>query len=147
MTLKGTYSKLADPILPVPVTSKADEDPIKNERAIFETPFSHYTSMGNFLRRPRAPNSAGSGPIWPKFELVRDFMPAIVTCKFEKDLKVDSLRLLTCLMLYLSARVSVGFAVPQLITQYTLVYISSYRSSSESHGANRKFNNNSCYVK
>ena len=30
------------------VTSKFDEDLIKNERASLETPFSHYKSMGNF---------------------------------------------------------------------------------------------------
>ena len=71
--------------MPVLVTSKFDEDPIKNERANLETPFSHYKS-GKFFRRSRAPNSVGSGPNWPKFELVRDFMPVLVTCKFEKDL-------------------------------------------------------------
>ena len=30
------------------VTSQFDEDPIKNERASLEIPFSHYKSMGNF---------------------------------------------------------------------------------------------------
>ena len=30
------------------VTSKFDEDPIKNERASLETLFSHYKSIGNF---------------------------------------------------------------------------------------------------
>ena len=30
------------------VTSKFDEDPIQNEQASLETPFSHYKSMGNF---------------------------------------------------------------------------------------------------
>ena len=34
--------------MPVLVTSKFNEDPIKNERASLETPFSHYKSMGNF---------------------------------------------------------------------------------------------------
>ena len=34
--------------MPVLVTSKFDEDPIKNERASLETPFSHYKSVGNF---------------------------------------------------------------------------------------------------
>ena len=35
--------------MPVLVTSKFDDDPIKkNERASLETPFSHYKSMGNF---------------------------------------------------------------------------------------------------
>ena len=33
-----------------------------------------------------APNSVGSGPIWPKFELVPDCMHVLVTCKFEEDL-------------------------------------------------------------
>ena len=35
--------------MPVLVTSNIDDDSIKNERASMETPFSHYTSMGNFL--------------------------------------------------------------------------------------------------
>ena len=34
--------------MPVLVTSKFEEDPIKNERASLETPFSHYKSMGKF---------------------------------------------------------------------------------------------------
>ena len=78
--------------MPVLVTSKSDEDPIKNEQASLETQFSHY-KYGKFFRRSRAPNSVGSGPIWPKFELVRDFMPVLVIirgklkcCKFEKNL-------------------------------------------------------------
>ena len=68
--------------MPVLVTSKFDEDPIKNERA---TIFPLYV-YGKFFRRSRAPNSVGSGPIWPKFELIRDFMPVLITCKFEKNL-------------------------------------------------------------
>ena len=35
--------------MPVLVTSKFDEDPIKSEQASMETPFSHYKSMGNVL--------------------------------------------------------------------------------------------------
>ena len=35
--------------MPVLVTSKFDDDSIKNEHAGMETPFSHYKSMGNFL--------------------------------------------------------------------------------------------------
>ena len=34
---------------PVLVTSNFDDDPIKNEKASTETPFSHYKSMGNVL--------------------------------------------------------------------------------------------------
>ena len=63
--------------MPVLVISKFDEDPIKKERISLETPFSHYKSMGN--RRTMAPNSVGSGLIWPKFELLRDFMPSLKT--------------------------------------------------------------------
>ena len=84
-------SKVTDPIrpefehvqdfMPVLVTSKFDEDLIKNERASLETPFSHCKSMGNFLD-----TQGHLGPIWPNFELVQDFMPVPVTCKFEKDL-------------------------------------------------------------
>ena len=66
--------------MPVLITSMFDKEPIKNERASLETPFSHYMSMRNIL------DAQGSGPIWPKFELVRDFRPGLVTCKFEKDL-------------------------------------------------------------
>ena len=35
--------------MPVLVTSKFDKDPIKNECASLETPFSHYKAMENFL--------------------------------------------------------------------------------------------------
>ena len=45
--------------------------------------FSHY---GDFSRRSRAANSAVLGPIWPNFELVRDVMVVLVTCKNEEDL-------------------------------------------------------------
>ena len=49
--------------------------------------FSHYKSMGifPFSRRSRAANSAVLGPIWPNFELVRDVMDVLVTCKYEED--------------------------------------------------------------
>ena len=42
--------------------------------------------MGVFLRRSRAANSVVGGPIWPKFELVRDIMDVFVTYKFKMDL-------------------------------------------------------------
>ena len=47
--------------------------------------FPHYKSMGVFLRRSRAANSVVSGPIWPKFELIRNIMHVLVTSKYEKD--------------------------------------------------------------
>ena len=72
--------------MPILVTSNEfDDNSIKNERASMETPFSHYKCTGIFFRRSRAANSIVSGPIWPKFELVRDFMLVLVTCKCKKD--------------------------------------------------------------
>ena len=47
--------------------------------------FSHYKSMGDFSRRSRAANSAVLGPMWPNFELVRDIMDVLLTCKYEED--------------------------------------------------------------
>ena len=49
-----------------------------------ETPFSHCKSMGNFLDL-KGVNSVISGPIWLKFELVRDFMHVVISCKYKKD--------------------------------------------------------------
>ena len=72
--------KLDQAFMPVLVTNNFDDDLIKNERANMETPFSHCKSMGNFL------DAQGQLTlIWPKFELVRDFMHELVTCKYKKD--------------------------------------------------------------
>ena len=49
-----------------------------------ETSFSHYKTMGKFLDF-KAAHSVVSGPIWLKFEHVRDFMHFLVTCKYKKD--------------------------------------------------------------
>ena len=76
--------KLVQAFMPVLVTSNFDDDSIKNERASMETPISHYIYGKNF-RRSRAANFVVSGPIWPKFELVRDFMHVLVICKYKKD--------------------------------------------------------------
>ena len=70
--------------MPVLVISNFDDDSIKNEWAGMEIPFSQYKSMGNVLDF-KAANSLVSGPIWLKFELVRDFMHVLVTCKHKKD--------------------------------------------------------------
>ena len=66
--------------MPVLVTSNFDDDSIKTEQASMETAFSHYKS-GKSFRRSRAANSVVSGLVWPKFELVRDFMHV----KYKKD--------------------------------------------------------------
>ena len=47
--------------------------------------FSRYKSMGIFPDAQRAANSEVLGPIWPNFELVRDVMDILVTCKYEED--------------------------------------------------------------
>ena len=47
--------------------------------------YSHNV-YGDFSRRSRAANSPVLGPIWPNFELVRDVMNVLVTCKYEEDL-------------------------------------------------------------
>ena len=41
--------ELVRDFIPVLVTNKSDEDPIKIERASLEAPFSYYKSMGNVL--------------------------------------------------------------------------------------------------
>ena len=47
--------------------------------------FSHYNTYGDFFRLSRAANSPVSGPIKPKFELVRALMHVIIACKYEMD--------------------------------------------------------------
>ena len=67
-------------------TCKNEEDPIENEGARLFTRFLPLEVYGDFSRRSRAANSAVLGPIWPNFELVRDIMNVLVTCKYEEDL-------------------------------------------------------------
>ena len=60
--------------------------------------FSHYKSMGIFSRRSRAANSAVLGPIWPNFELVRDVIYGLLTCKYDEDpIKNEGARVVTTL--------------------------------------------------
>ena len=68
--------------MPVLVISNSDDDLIKNEQASMETPFSNRKP---FFRCVKAANLVVSGPIWPKFELVRDFMHVLIICKYKKD--------------------------------------------------------------
>ena len=55
--------------MPVLVASKFEKDLIENEH--------------HFFHHSRARNSKIIDQIWPYFELVRDFMPVFVTCKFD----------------------------------------------------------------
>ena len=41
--------------------------------------------MNIFFHHSRAGNSKMIDQIWPYFELVQDFMPVLVTCKFDGD--------------------------------------------------------------
>ena len=63
------------------VTSNNEEDPIKIEGARVATlqniDFSN-TNLG-------AANSTVRGRIWPKFELIRDIVGILVTCKNEEE--------------------------------------------------------------
>ena len=78
------------------VTCKNEEDPIKNEGARVLTIFSPLQVYGNFFRQSRAANSAVLGRIWLKFELVRDIIDVLVTCKYEKDpIKNEGAKVLT----------------------------------------------------
>ena len=56
------------------------EKPRKSGDIVFPI-ISHW----GFFRRSRAANSAVSGPIRPKFELIRALMHVIIACKYEKD--------------------------------------------------------------
>ena len=58
--------------------------------------FSHYKYMEIFSRRSRAAHSTVLAPIWPNFELVRDVIDVLVTCKYEEDqIKNEGARVFT----------------------------------------------------
>ena len=58
---------------------------------------------GVFSRRSRAANPAVLGPIWPNFELVRDFMDVLIICKYEEDpIKNEGARVVTTLYINIS---------------------------------------------
>ena len=62
------------------VICKFKEDPIKQIGQHFPV-----MSMAKHFCHSRASNSKVNIPVWPKFELRRDFMPVLVTCKFDED--------------------------------------------------------------
>ena len=80
------------------VTCKNEEDPIINAGARVFTTFLPLYVYGDFSRRSRAANSTVLGPTWPNFELVRDVMDVLVTCKYEEYLiKNEGARVVTTL--------------------------------------------------
>ena len=66
------------------LTCKNEVDQIKNEGARVFTRFLPLKVNGDFSRHPRAANSAVLGPIRPNFELVRDVMDVLITCKYKE---------------------------------------------------------------
>ena len=63
-----------------PHNLQIEEHPIKNESFI-----DRKRSTMGFFRLSRASNSQVKSLIWPKFELIREFMVVLVPCKFEDD--------------------------------------------------------------
>ena len=77
-------------------TCKNEDDRSKNEGARVITKFLPLQVYGDFSRRSRAANSTVLSPIWPNFELVRDIIDVIVSCKYEDDpIKNEGARVFT----------------------------------------------------
>ena len=66
--------------MPVLVTCKFDEDWIQT-RKDGDTIFPIQSQW----ERSRTNNFVVKSLTWPKIELIGDFMPVLVTCKFDKD--------------------------------------------------------------
>ena len=47
--------------------------------------FHHHKCMGANFQHSRASNTEVNSLIWPKFELIREFMAVLATCKFDED--------------------------------------------------------------
>ena len=69
----------------VRVICKFGDDWIKNEGAVISTTFSTLKVYREKFQHSRASNSKRNSPIWPEFEIVRDFMPVLLTCKLAED--------------------------------------------------------------
>ena len=77
------------------ITCKYEEDPIKNEgaRVVTTTLYINISDAQGKITlvlvvvsgRNLNSSNAVLGPIWPNFDLVRDFMDVLVTCKYEED--------------------------------------------------------------
>ena len=88
--------ELIQAFMHVLVTCQNEDDGFKNEVARVFTRFLSLQVYGDFSRRSRAANSAVLGPTWPNFELVRDVMYVLVTCKYEEDpIKNEGARVFT----------------------------------------------------
>ena len=94
---QGPKFELIQAFMHVLVTCKNEDDRIKNEGARAFTRFLPLYVYEDFFRCPNAANSAVLGPIWPNFELVRDVMDVLVTCKYEDPNKNEGARVVTTL--------------------------------------------------
>ena len=84
-------------------TLNYENDSIKNEGARVITTFFPIKGYGDFSRRSRAANSAVLSPIWPNYELGREFMVVLVTCSNEEDsIKNKGTRVFTTLYINFS---------------------------------------------
>ena len=78
------------------VTCENEDDRFKNEVARVFTRFLPLQVYGDFSRRSSAAYSAVLKPIWPNFELVRDVIDVLVTCRYEEDpIKNEGARVVT----------------------------------------------------
>ena len=88
--------KLIQALIHVLITCKYEKNQIINNGENVMTSFSPLQVYGIFFIRSRAANSTVLGPISPNFELVRDVMDVLITCKYEEDLiKNEGARVLT----------------------------------------------------
>ena len=58
---------------------------MKTEFIVTEKRWRHHFPHSKSMERSWANNSVVKSPTQPKFELIRDFMPVLVICKFDKD--------------------------------------------------------------
>ena len=106
------------------ITCKNEEDPIKNEGASVLTTFSPLYVYRDFSRRSGAANFAVLGPIWPNFEILRDIMVFLVTCKNkEGPIKNEGARVLTTLNINFSD--AQGQLTPQSVVGFGRILDSS----------------------
>ena len=101
--------ELIQALIHVLITCKYEKDPIKNSGENVMTSFSPLYAYGIFFIRSRAANSAVLGPIWPNFELVRDVIDVLVTCKYEEDpIKNEGARVQTTFPPIITLSVAMG---------------------------------------
>ena len=95
--------KLIQAFMHVLVTCKNEDDSIKNEWARVVTTFFPLLVYWDFSRCSRADIFTFLDPIRPNFELVRDLMDVIGTCKNEEDpIKNECARVFTTLYINFS---------------------------------------------